>query len=65
MTGSLLLEGHQQDSKSDCSNIEFHEQLGYIIHRLKEIELTFNKLAKYPLSKQLKHSNLWQLQLRR
>ena len=45
--GSFIFESHDHDSEHDYGHIEeLHEQLGYIIQRFEEIELTLDKLAK-------------------
>lgn len=45
--GSFIFEGHDHDSEHDYGHIEeLHEQLGYIIQRFEEMELTLDKLAK-------------------
>ena len=47
LLGSLIFEGHHHENEHDYGQIEeLHEQLGYIIQRFEEIELTLDKLAR-------------------
>ena len=47
LLGSLIFEGHHYEDEHDYGHVEeLYEQLGYIIQRFEEIELTLDKLAK-------------------